>query len=123
MESLEKEKKFTEVEVRIIMEQLLLALDFFQKKKVVHRDIKLDNILIKSIEGNSEYEIRVADLGLAVFLHNDELLTHKCGSPGYVAPEIMHGGGYSYKADIFSLLTVFFNLLTGRFLFSGETPE
>lgn len=86
----------------------MLALDFFSRKKVVHRDIKMDNILISSIEDRSEYEIRVADFGLAVFTLEDELLTAKCGSPGFVAPEVFRGPHYSYKADVFSLGSVFY---------------
>lgn len=49
MELLKKQRKFTEAEVRVIMEQALLALDFFERKKIVHRDIKPDNILIYSV--------------------------------------------------------------------------
>jgi len=105
------------------MEQILLALDFFMIKKVIHRDIKLENVLIKSIEDNTAHEIRIADFGLAIFTPKDELVRHKCGSPGYVAPEVFTGRGYSYKADIFSLGSVLFNLLTGRYLFSGNNPE
>jgi serine/threonine protein kinase len=107
----------------MIMEQALLALDFFTIKNIVHRDIKLDNILIKSIEDNTEFEVRIADFGLSVFTPKNEMLKQKCGTPGYVAPEVFTGRGYSYKADIFSLGSVFFNLLTGCFLFSGNTPE
>lgn len=103
---------------------MLLALDFMQRKKVVHRDIKPDNVLINSIEDQSEYEIRIADFGFAVFTERDQYLTHKCGTPGYVAPEMfLSEEGYSYKADIFSLGALFFNLLTGRYLFSGENME
>ncbi len=47
MDILLKDKKFTEVEVRVIMEQCLLALDFMEKKKVLHRDIKPDNVLVR----------------------------------------------------------------------------
>ena len=51
------------------------------------------------------------------------MLFTKCGSPGYTAPEILRGFGYSLNSDIFSLGAVFFNLLTGCYLFSGETNE
>ena len=98
-------------------------MDYFTIKKIVHRDIKLENILIKSIEDNKQYEVRIADFGLAVFNPKDELLFQKCGTPGYVAPEIFTGQGYGHKADMFSLGGVLFNLLTGCFLFSGATPE
>ena len=46
-------KKFTEPEVKVIMEQTLLALDFFEQKQILHRDIKPDNILVYSIENQS----------------------------------------------------------------------
>jgi serine/threonine protein kinase len=105
------------------MEQMLLALDFFHKKKILHRDIKLDNILITKIEEQTQYEIRIADFGLATFTLQDEMITHRCGSPGYVAPEVLKGRPYSYKADIFGAGSVFFNLLSRRYLFSGATAE
>jgi serine/threonine protein kinase len=53
MSTLEKQPFLNEAEVRVIMEQVLLALDFLTIKKIVHRDIKLENILIKSIEDNT----------------------------------------------------------------------
>jgi serine/threonine protein kinase len=60
---------------------------------------------------------------LACLTPKDEILYHKCGSPGYVAPEIFLETGYNYKADIFSLASVFYNLLTGMFLFSGKNVQ
>lgn len=124
MQSLLNQKRFTEAEVKVILEQMLLAMDFFEKKHIVHRDIKPDNILIKSIENSCEYEVKVADLGLAVFVSaNEESLTKKCGTPGYVAPEVFAGRGYGHKADIFSCGSVFFNLLTGCFLFASDNAE
>jgi serine/threonine protein kinase len=59
-------KRFSEQHTRVIVEQILLALDFFQRKKIVHRDIKLENILISSVQDRSEYDIRIADFGLAI---------------------------------------------------------
>ena len=126
MESLKNEKKFSEVEVRHIMEQILLVLDFFEKKKILHRDLKPDNILVQSIQDKGKhYEIKVADLGLAVQMHGDQPIFSKCGTPGYIAPEIFSNGGKGYgpKADVFSLASVFFNLLTGFYIFNGDTAE
>ena len=104
------------------MEQLLLSLDLFHRKKIIHRDIKLDNILINQIQ-EDQYDIRVADFGLATFTFNDELVQRKCGSPGFSAPEIFISEGYNYKCDIFSLGTVFYSLLTSKYLFGGNDPN
>ena len=89
----------------------------------MYRDIKPDNILIYQIEDQSHYEVRIADLGLAVFSPKDQLHYMKCGSPGYIAPEVLKRKGYSYKADVFSLGSVFFNLLTSCFLFQGKSKS
>ena len=56
--------KFSESQAKIIMEQLLLALDYLHYHNVIHRDIKLDNILINKIE-EGELKVKIADFGLA----------------------------------------------------------
>jgi serine/threonine protein kinase len=124
METLKSNKKFTELEVRVIMEQLLLALDFCQQKRIIHRDIKPENILINQVkdEGKS-FEIKVADLGLSKSIPDGKGLFFKCGTPGYIAPEIFNAtkeNPYDYKVDIFSAGSIFFNLLTGFYIFNGH---
>ena len=54
------------------MEQLLLTIDFMHKRKMVHRDIKLDNILVKKIEDEESFDVKVADFGLARFMPDEE---------------------------------------------------
>ena len=66
------------------------------KRNIVHRDIKLDNILITKVEDGESYDVKIADFGLARFMPpKDEanplqknLIFEKCGSPCYIAPEI-----------------------------------
>jgi serine/threonine protein kinase len=123
LDLIEQKDYISETTTRVILEQILLGLDFFHNKKIIHRDIKLENVLISAIEEETHYDIRIADFGLAIFTLLDEMLEHRCGSPGYVAPEILRGHPYSYKADIFGAGAVLFNLLSRRYLFSGKDGD
>jgi calcium/calmodulin-dependent protein kinase I len=67
--------------------------------------------------------VRIADFGLACFYEEGVPLYQKCGTPGYVAPEMLRELGYSTKADIFSLGVIMFNLLTGKNVFKGTVKE
>ena len=105
------------------MEQLLLTIDLVHIKKIIHRDIKLENILIHKVDEANNYDIRVGDFGLAIFSQEEckDRITEVFGTPCYIAPEILRQKSYSEKADLFSIGSVFFNLLTGRYLFNGNS--
>jgi serine/threonine protein kinase len=68
-------------------------------------------------------EIRIADFGLAKIMAPDEKCNHKCGTPTYIAPEILRSEYYSFKADIFSLGSIMYNLASGRYLFNHPDPN
>ena len=114
---------FTEAQAKFIMLQLLLSIDFLNKRDLVHRDLKIDNILINKIV-DGDYYVKIADFGLAIQLPEDgSFLYEVCGTPTYIAPEMLRREGYREKCDIFSLGSILFNLLSGRFLFNGASNK
>ncbi|CAD8167777.1 unnamed protein product [Paramecium octaurelia] len=103
-----------------LMYNLMKALCHLHSKKCMHRDLKPENLLLK--EKDNDTDIVIADFGLASFL-NEDILFKRCGTPGFVAPEILlYKEGdpfYDEKCDVFSAGVIFYVLLTGRQPFQG----
>lgn len=91
-------------------------------KNIMHRDLKPENILLRS---RDSYDCVIADFGLAEFADADYYLFVRCGTPGYVAPEVINirdmKTKYQPTCDIFSLGLIFHLLLFGRSVFKGKT--
>ena len=90
---------------------------YMHQNDVVHRDLKPENLILA--QKDNDYDLRLADFGLASFITEGALLKLRCGSPGYVAPELLEDLGYDKKADIFSAGVILYVLLTGRPVFRG----
>ena len=116
---------FCEEDVRSITRQLLRAVAHMHDMGVAHRDIKLDNILLPSSLDSTD--IKLSDFGLAVAGCTSPVsgLTQRCGTPLYVAPEIIKLGTpvYGTKVDLWSCGVVLFELLSGYPPFMGEGLE
>ncbi|PVU88167.1 hypothetical protein BB561_005989 [Smittium simulii] len=111
---------FTENETRIIMLQLLLAINYLHFQGIVHRDIKPENILLSEYEG---YNVKLADFGLAKIVGETSFMKTLCGTPMYVAPEVIKSYGkkvYSNKVDMWSLGVVLYICLYGFPPFSDD---
>ena len=78
--------RFTEEEIRTIMAQVILAVDLMHRNGIIHRDIKPDNILMVD---KNELNIQISDLGLACRINDLQQINGMCGTPGYVAPEVL----------------------------------
>jgi len=111
LEALLKRGSFSEVEAGNVIRQVATACEYMHKKGVAHRDIKLDNIVYSDKECTS---VCVTDFGFAqLAMPKGELMNERCGSPGYVAPEILKLLGYDCKVDLWSLGVTLYILLCG----------
>lgn len=97
----DKKQVITETHVKAMAFKMLQALSYLETKSIIHRDLKPENIVFSS-KGSLEDPVLI-DLGFATFEKDFRLLFSRCGTPGYVAPEVLHDKDYTCKADIFSL--------------------
>jgi calcium/calmodulin-dependent protein kinase I len=102
---------YNEKEARDTCLILFQALAYCHEKNVAHRDLKPENLLLLSTKSDSN--IKLADFGFAKKCLKPNSLTTQCGTPGYVAPEILEGVPYDTKADMWSLGVIVYILLGG----------
>jgi len=103
---------YTEAEAATCLNTLCDALSHLHAEKIVHRDLKPENILYANERDDAP--LKVADFGLARQLSGNEMMKTACGTPGYVAPEILKNKGYSSGAvDIWSAGVILYILLCG----------
>ena len=111
--------KLKEDSARKYFQQLISAVDFCHSRGVSHRDLKPENLLLDENEN-----LKVSDFGLSALpeqLRNDGLLHTQCGTPAYVAPEVLKRKGYDgSKADIWSCGVILYVLLAGFLPFQDE---
>lgn len=111
--------KLKEDVARKYFQQLISAVDYCHSRGVSHRDLKPENLLLDENE-----DLKVSDFGLSALpeqLRNDGLLHTQCGTPAYVAPEVLRKKGYDgSKADIWSCGVILYALLAGFLPFQEE---
>ena len=94
-----------------LMKQIMDATIYMHSFGIIHRDIKLENMMIVNERGKGEDKpiIKLLDFGLAVYEDNVEFLK-KSGTPGYVAPEILISDTYGSKVDVFSIGVILYTM-------------
>ncbi|KAJ4884874.1 Protein kinase superfamily protein [Raphanus sativus] len=109
--------KVSEPVAKHFMRQLALGLQVLQEKHCIHRDLKPQNLLLSSKEVTPL--LKIADFGFARSLTPESMADTFCGSPLYMAPEIIRNQKYDAKADLWSAGAILFQLVTGRPPFDG----
>ena len=119
-----KMQNYTEKEAREAFKCIVDSVRYCHEIKIVHRDLKPENILYKSFEEDSL--IKISDFGIAKYLISNQgiKMYTGCGTPNYIAPEIIKGNkAYTDKVDIWSLGVLFYVMLCGYPPFVSEKDE
>ncbi|CAF4657772.1 unnamed protein product [Rotaria sp. Silwood1] len=119
--------KYSEHDVALMLSQIASALKYLHSLQIVHRDVKLENILMANYPDQS-VTLKLADFGFALCLtdpiptttsHSDSL----CGTPMYLAPEVIQNRDYRIENDMWSLGVIAFTLLSGMAPFDGDNED
>lgn len=114
--------------IRLFLKQIAGAMEALHAKGIIHRDLKPQNILLshsgpKPCPNPSQITLKIADFGFARFLQDGVMAATLCGSPMYMAPEVIMSLQYDAKVDLWSLGTIIFQCLTGSAPFSAQNPQ
>ncbi|XP_007567427.1 putative serine/threonine-protein kinase F31E3.2 isoform X1 [Poecilia formosa] len=108
--------QFDQDQVRLLAAELGSALGFLHDLGIIHRDVKMENILL-----SDQGHLRLSDFGLSRQLNRSGRAFTVCGTIQYMAPEVLSGGPYSHAADWWSLGVLLFSLVTGEFPLAAES--
>lgn len=114
---IKKRTKLNEKTARIIFKQLVKSIKYLHSNNIIHRDIKLDNILI-DLNNN----IKLCDFGISKKINKGDILTDQCGTPAYIAPEIISSekGYEGPPVDLWSSGVVLYAMLSGTVPFRAN---
>uniref|UniRef100_A0A1I8IIG8 Protein kinase domain-containing protein n=1 Tax=Macrostomum lignano TaxID=282301 RepID=A0A1I8IIG8_9PLAT len=138
-DELNRRRQFQEADTRCLLRQVGSALSFLHKSRIVHRDLKLQNCLLKArcsqkqqpqkarrvrshhslaeddISASCPFDVKLTDFGLSIELRClEHSLVDNVGTPVYQAPEIVNGSSYNYKCDVWALGIIAYCMLHGR---------
>ncbi|XAR50897.1 Non-specific serine/threonine protein kinase [Bertholletia excelsa] len=111
--------RVTEAKAKHLMQQLAAGLQILRRNNLIHRDLKPQNLLLSTNDENAV--LKIADFGFARPLQPRVLAETLCGSPLYMAPEIMLFKKYDAKADLWSVGAILYQLVTGKTPFTGNS--
>ncbi|XP_044296815.1 serine/threonine-protein kinase ULK1 isoform X7 [Varanus komodoensis] len=120
-------RTLSEDTIRLFLQQIAGAMKVLHSKGIIHRDLKPQNILLSFPGGKksnpSNIRIKIADFGFARYLQSNMMAATLCGSPMYMAPEVIMSQHYDAKADLWSIGTIIYQCLTGKAPFQASSPQ
>ena len=119
--------QYTEGQLAVLFYQVLSGLYYLHTKNIVHRDLKLENILISEIEKDNNtnekyFWVKIIDFGTAKIFEKNKNEKAVVGSSYYIAPEVLHKN-YNEKCDTWSVGVILYMLIVGRAPFDGKSDD
>ena len=119
--------EYTENQLAVLFYQVLSGLSYLHSKNIVHRDLKLENILISEIEKDNNtndkyFWVKIIDFGTAKIFEKNKNEKAVVGSSYYIAPEVLHKN-YNEKCDTWSIGVILYMLIVGKAPFDGQNDE
>ncbi|XP_053145558.1 calcium/calmodulin-dependent protein kinase type IV-like [Hemicordylus capensis] len=102
---------YSERDAAHVVKQILEAVSYLHANGVVHRDLKPENLLYADLSPDAP--LKIGDFGLSKIVDEQETMKTVCGTPGYCAPEILHGSPYGPEVDMWSVGVITYILLCG----------
>uniref|UniRef100_A0A1I7Z3I5 Serine/threonine-protein kinase PLK n=1 Tax=Steinernema glaseri TaxID=37863 RepID=A0A1I7Z3I5_9BILA len=119
MELHKRRKCISEEETRYFMGQIIDGVGYLHDRHIIHRDLKLGNLFL-----NKEMKVKIGDFGLATNINYEgERKKTLCGTPNYIAPEMLQKKGHSYEVDIWALGCILYTLLCGKPPFETQSLQ
>jgi len=113
-----KSSLFNETQTKFFISNIIIALEYIHSKKIIHRDVKPENLLL-----DMNGYLRLTDFGIAVY-SKKENIKESNGTAGYVAPEVLLQQGYNYSSDYFALGVIGYEFMQGtRPFYTGNKKE
>lgn len=116
LETILRNGSFDEEQAKTYMKQILSALIYLHSLKVVHRDLKLENMLIEHTRSTN---IKIIDFGTATYFNPKRFMTYRIGTMNYIAPEVLKKS-YKEKCDVWSCGVILYVLLSGNLPFASD---
>jgi serine/threonine protein kinase len=101
-----------------LFHQMINAIDYCHQNSIIHRDLKLENVLLDPTADQRSYHLRLIDFGLGTLAAPNALLSTSCGSPHYASPDLINGKEYlAAPIDMWNLGVILFAMLCGHLPF------